>query len=493
MTTIRIIVAAAVACAVALPAGAQVRIPPAPPAPPAAPAPVWIPALPDLPDLPALPDVPWPPVDLSDLDIDLSHIDFAAIDEAAENGRRIAERFSPQRPFPVPAPQAPSAPPAPQAPPVYTGPFQGGSLYDQARGFIDRSQYERALDPLDRLIGARGDRADAAMYWKAYSLSKLARRTDALATIAELRKQYPKSPWMDDARSLEIEVKQASGQAVSPDALDDEEMKLLALRGVMQSDPETAIPVIEKMLAGNSSVRVKDRALFVVSQSRSPRARQIVTNVARTSTNPDLKRSAIRYLGRIAGPESVQALDDIYRGTTDVDIKRTILRSFMESRSRDKLLAAAKSEQSAELRGDAVQYLGSLRATAELEELYRTESNVEVKKRILQGMFSGQAADKLGPIARAERDPELQRAAIRYLGSSNRADAAETLVAIYNSDAPADTRRVAVDALAMHRNAAPLVALARAEKNAEMRTYIVRKLSTMRAPEAREYMLELLK
>jgi HEAT repeat protein len=218
-----------------------------------------------------------------------------------------------------------------------------------------------------------------------------------------------------------------------------------------------------------------------------------VTDVAKGSTNPDLKRSAIRYLGRMSGPESVQALDEIYRSTSDIDIKRTILRSFMESRSRDRLLAVAKSEQSAELRGDTVQYLGSMRATAELEELYRTETNVEVKKRILQGMFSAQASDRLGPIARAERNPELQRAAIRYLGSSNRPDAAETLVAIYNSDAPMDTRKVAVDALAMHRNAAPLVALARAEKSPEMKTYIVLKLSVMRAPEAREYMLELLK
>ena len=42
-------------------------------------------------------------------------------------------------------------------------------------------------------------------------------------------------------------------------------------------------------------------------------------------------------------------------------------------------------------------------------------------------------------------------------------------------------------------SAATLVALARAEKNPELKTEIVRRLSTMRSQEARDYMLELLK
>ena len=41
---------------------------------------------------------------------------------------------------------------------------------------------------------------------------------------------------------------------------------LLALRGVMQSDPDKGVPIIEKMLAGGASPRVRDRALFVLSR-----------------------------------------------------------------------------------------------------------------------------------------------------------------------------------------------------------------------------------
>ncbi len=141
--------------------------------------------------------------------------------------------------------------------------------YDQARKLIERNQYERAIEVLDRVISGNGSQAPGAMYWKAYSLARVDRRPEALTTLDELRKQFPKSAWIKDAQALEVEVRQASGQSVSADAQSDDELKLLALRGLMQSDPESALPVIEKMLNGSSSVRVKDRALFVVSQSRS--------------------------------------------------------------------------------------------------------------------------------------------------------------------------------------------------------------------------------
>jgi TolA-binding protein len=367
------------------------------------------------------------------------------------------------------------------------------SLYNQARGFIDRNQYDRALTVLDRLIGMNGARTDGAMYWKAYTLLKMARHADALATLADLRKRFATSAWVSDARSLELEIRQASGQSVAAEAQDDEELKLLALRGVMQTNPETALPVIEGMLAGDASVRLKDRALFVLSQSGSPRARQVIAGVARRASNPDLQMQAIRYLGMRSGADSLQVLNEVYRESTDTAVKRAIIRGFGTAGARDRLLAAAKSETSPELRGEAVQQLGAMRAANELAELYGTETNADVKKRILQALFAANAADKLGPIARSEKDPELRRAAIRQLGLSNRPEAAETLASIYASDASIETRKAVIEALARHNNAGALVALARAETNTELKTEMVRRLSTMRSPEASAYLLELLK
>ena len=235
------------------------------------------------------------------------------------------------------------------------------SLYSQARQRIDSNQYDRALEPLERLIDAKGSRADAAMYWKAYSLMKLARRDEALSTLGQMTKQFPDSRWLRDARALEVEVKQASGQNVSADLVDDD-TKLLALQGIMRTDPDAALPAVEKMLAGSGSVKLKDRALFVLSQSRSDRALPILGNVARTNTNPDLQQRAIRYLGISNSPEAITTLTAVYRGDNSVETRKAVISALSSSRNQaatPALVSLAKAERNPELKTQIVRYLSN--------------------------------------------------------------------------------------------------------------------------------------
>jgi hypothetical protein len=195
-------------------------------------------------------------------------------------------------------------------------------------------------------------------------------------------------------------------------------------------------------------------------------------------------------------PDSQKILADIYASSSDVDMKRAILRSFTSVNARDRLLAVAKSERSPELRAVAVQQLGAMRGSAELEELYRAETDKDVKQRILQSMIAANASDKLAQIARTEKDPDLLRTALRSLGASNRPEAVEALRAIYMSDgASVETKKSVIEAMSMQQNAcATLVTLAKAERNKELQTEMVRRLSniTNRCSEARDYMQEIL-
>ena len=366
-------------------------------------------------------------------------------------------------------------------------------LYDRARDLIEQGKFDRAVSDLDRLIALKSNRTDAAMYWKAYSLAKLGQRTDALTALGDLIKQFGDSRWIRDAKALDVEVRQASGQAVSPASQDDEELKLMALRGIMQSDPEQALPVIEKMLTGANSPKVKDRALFVLSQSHSARAREIIAGVAKGNANPDLQLRAIRYIGILGGPDNRQVLADVYKASNDAAVKRSILRSFMVSGDKEHLLAVARSETAADLRGEAVQQLGVMRAGVELNELYQSETSAEVKKRIIHAMFIGNQADRLIELAKGEKDPELRRTAIRNLGLMKRPGTTEALTGIYASDTSVEVRKAVVNALFLQGNAAGLVTLARAEKNVELKKEIVSKLSVMQSKDATEYLMELLK
>ena len=394
-------------------------------------------------------------------------------------------------PHPVTAPTFPAGPVGVNFEPG-AAEDRADELYDQGREAIEDGRYDRAVDRFNRLIEMKTNRTDAALYWKAYAQNKLGQRSEALTTLAELEKSFRDSRWMKDAKALEIDIRQSFGQTVSPEAQSDEELKMYALNALMQSDPERALPAIEKILSGSNSIKLKEKALFVLTQSRSARAREILATIAKGGANPDLQLRAIRYIGIMGGADSRPILDDVYRSSTDPAVKRAILQSFMTSQDRARLLSLAKTEKDASLRGQAVHWLGVMHADAELAELYQTETSVEVKKAILQAMFVGNS-DKLIDLAKNEKDPELRRAAIHNLGLMRRPGSTEALTAIYASDTNTDVRKAVINALFLQQNAGALITLARAEKNVEMKKEIVQKLALIHSKEAMDYLAELLK
>jgi HEAT repeat protein len=340
----------------------------------------------------------------------------------------------------------------------------------------------------------KGARADAALYWKAFSLDRLGQRAEALAAIAALTREYPQSRYLQQARALDAEVRQNAGQRVSPQDEADEDIKLMAIMALQHQAPEQAIPMLEKILnQGSASPRLKERALFVLAQSNSPRAREVLKGIAKGNSTPELQSRAITYLGTHGGAESRAALAEIYGATTDVPTKRRILRAFAVAGERDRLFAAAQSEQNAELRLEAVRQLGVHGGHAELQQLYAKETSADVKKQIISAMGTSGNTTRLAEIARSGRDPELRRTAIRNLGiHGGNKGAAETLVEIYNSEKDVEVKKAVIGALAMHGNATALVAIARKEQDTNLKKEIVSRLGHIDSPVARDYMLEIL-
>src|SRR5687768_4177739 len=76
--------------------------------------------------------------------------------------------------------------------------------YQQARKLVDKGQWEEALKALNDAIAKGGSRADGALYWKAYVQGKLNQRAEAMETLAELKKTFPESRWLNDAKALDV-------------------------------------------------------------------------------------------------------------------------------------------------------------------------------------------------------------------------------------------------------------------------------------------------
>jgi hypothetical protein len=370
------------------------------------------------------------------------------------------------------------------------------SFYSQGSSALDQGKWQIAENNFDQVAEMKLKRADAGLFWKAYCQNKLGQRTEALATLTTMEKEYPQSRWLDDAKKLEVEVKQLSGQPVSPDDESNCELKLLALNGLQQADPAKAVPLLEKMIHSTDCVKIRSQAFFVLAQSNSPEARASITKMAKgEGVNPLVQEKAIQALGMYRADSGREILGQIYASSTDTDVKKTILRALAQSGDKARIFAAAKNEKDSDLRIEAIRQLGMMNDRDDIWQLYQNETSVDVKKQILNSMWQSGDVDRVSQLAQNEKDPTLKIAAISALGMMDRRNGTkgeETLLSIYAADSNPDVRKKIIGALYNSNDAKALVILAKKETDPEMKKKIVSELANMHSPDATAYLLELL-
>lgn len=363
--------------------------------------------------------------------------------------------------------------------------------YQAGTSALDANKFEDAVRHFDAVITRKGSRADGAYYWKAYAQNRLARPSDALATLALLRRNFPQSRWLDEAQALEVEIHSQNGKA-NPEAQSNEELKLIAINSLMQSDPKQAIPILRKLLSSNQSPAIKDKAMFVLSQSGSPEAREAILEMARGG-NPDLQLKAVRYINMMGSDELRNELGKIYAASNDVNLKREIIRSYLLSGSKAQLLQAAKTEKNIELRRDAVRTLAQTGGTEEIWSLYKMENSPELKEEIVHSMLLDGDSTHLLEIAKTEKDPKLRKAAINTLALTGWGKDSGALIDMYRKESDDSIKRELIKGMFLQQNAKGLVELARSEKNPELKRDIVSQLALIQSKDATDYMLEILK
>ncbi|MGB6688714.1 MAG: hypothetical protein WBE76_12825 [Terracidiphilus sp.] len=368
-------------------------------------------------------------------------------------------------------------------------------LYSEATQAINEGRWSDAEPLLDQVFNLHGRRSDAALYWKAYVKNKEGRPSDALEACASLRQNYPQSNWLKECSALEIEIRGKSGSPVEPQAEQDEELKLLALNSIMQSDNANALPILQQILEGQHSERLKERALFVLAQDQSKQAQELLGQIVRGEKDPDLQIRAIRLLVAAQGSNAAGTLGSIYDKSNLASVKRAVLDSYLVMNDPEKLAQAAQHESDPDLARHAVSELGAMGAVSRLSEIYNSTSNKDLKSAILNAYVpaGSKGADALGAIASSEQDPELRRKAIRNMGPSGGSSAIPALLAIYSKSSDEESKKAVTDALFVAGDAHDLVTLARGEKDPEAKKNIVGKLAEMHSKEATDYMLELLK
>ncbi len=376
--------------------------------------------------------------------------------------------------------------------------FSSDFDYDRGISSLDSGRYDRAAEAFDKVIAAGGKKVEGAMYWKAYALSRLGKRDEAIRTLEDLQKKFPSSRWTSDAKALLVDVRQASGQPVSADVAGDEELKLIALNGLMMRDPDTAIPLVEKLLAGSASPRLKERGLFVLAQSASPRAKTLLAEMAKGKGNPDLQLKALDYLGAFGSGPDVPLLVDVYKSTGDVDVKKRVIRSlgmtgrrgmvfgsYMAMNYPDAATDLVLAQAYDELERSKVD-IERARAQAETERA-RMRTDAERQRAVVAGRTAGQGSTSV-TVAPSAASAERQKAR-----EAKAKEAADALWQLYSTESSLELKREILSNMRHSSQADRLMQIARTDGNADLRRAAVQGLALERAPKTTEVMLGLYK
>ena len=316
--------------------------------------------------------------------------------------------------------------------------------YERGRAALDNRNWKEAVRAFAEASRDGREDADAALYWEAYALNKLDQTARALTVIDKLQRRYPDSRWFDDAEVLHREL---SGE--SADTLAKEEVKLVALMSLVQSNSDQALPYLKKFLNGPHSIDGKEQALFLLMQTGSGEAMEIVADMVRNGDNPELRVSAIHSLGMVGDPAAHKLLGEVYDETGNREVKEAILEAFMMSGSQAALLSVARSETDEELRADAISLLGSMGAVeelGELYELYEREASREAREALLEAFMIAGDKERVLAAARNESDPELRAEAVEFLGMMG---AMEELWEMYGRESNLEVKEAILEGLAI--------------------------------------------
>ncbi len=254
---------------------------------------------------------------------------------------------------------------------------------------MDEQRWSDAVTAFDRVAAAKGQHSDASLYWKAYSLNKLGRKNESLATCESLSKQQPSSRWNREclvlqARSvvdvtkltdlarqtanLQIDL---SRMGVSPFAglgggdlslyashpASEDDIKILAMNSLMRQDPAKGIPMLQALLKSDKPASTRKQALFVLSRSKDPQAQALLAEVAAAKGDPQMQRAAVELLSLSRGKDANPTLMDVYRESTDAGVKRAAINGLYLTHDAPRLVDLARGEKDLTLKRDIVSQL----------------------------------------------------------------------------------------------------------------------------------------
>jgi len=240
---------------------------------------------------------------------------------------------------------------------------------------------------------------------------------------------------------------------------DAEELKIAALEALISAPPERALPIVRKVLNGEGSDELKERALFILSQIDLPEARSLLLETARGNEG-SLREEAIRMIGISGDSQALGGLSELYAGG-DRETQDAVLEAYLIAGDADAVYRIAASAQDAEEFDAAVETLGAMGATEQLRAL---RNRTDMSESLIEAYAIAGDTESLREMAMDGSDPERQAEAIEGLGMVGEG-VSEILVGIYGSTDSPEVREAVVHGLMMSGDDEAVLQLFRASSD----------------------------
>src|SRR5438045_5791863 len=330
------------------------------------------------------------------------------------------------------------------------------SLYRLAREAMSRGDYKRAAELFHRIPERYPQSAYAsqAIYYEAFALYRSGGDDDLSAARDRLNqlKQRDAKVWKSDGAVLLTRVcgelakrgdedcaadiektaqndPPAQGGKSCPDEDDENDDRIAALNALIQMDAERAMPILKKVIARRDacSAGLREKAVFLISQKRTPETASILMDVAKNDPSQDVREKAVFWLSQV--PRSTGLLEEILKRTGDENIKEKDLFALAQrNETRDQQTLrdfALRETESEDLREKAIFWLGQRRSTENTEflrNLYTRITNQDLKEKILFSLSQQRGAGNeqwlMNIAVNPKEDIALRKTALFWAGQS---------------------------------------------------------------------------
>ena len=400
------------------------------------------------------------------------------------------------------------------------------SLYRVAREQLNRGDYRKAIALFKDMLQQFPNSVYAAEvpYWQAFALYRIGGTgdlQDALQLLDQQRTKYPAARTQSDAAALAARIagvltsrgqgdKELVKRALSAGGTqcdrEDLSVRAEALNALMQSEPDAAFAIAQKILARRDecAADLRRSVVFMLGNRKDEKSVQLMLQVARTEPNSEVRADAVSWVGRLPGDEALAVLEEIASKNDDERVQRAAVRALAAHpnvRARQATRALLERNDANErIRLAVVDAFSGERFTADdatwLRGIYPKVESPRVRSRILQVLSNLKGDDTqqwLLSIARNPAEPsEARSTALRGAGRSLDLPA---LGKFYDGVGDRSLREMVIDVLGERKeNEATdkLIEIVRAGTDPNLRRSAISALTRKKDPRTTKLLLEII-